>query len=179
MVPYTNVHFSCSSLSTDGSGDTLTLNLLNGIVLPYTGPDLPDVSLDYHPDYYYQFQVDFQTQPGDYSHSELTCTVRGTTGYLDGNYGGCTCGVSNPDTENRIIDGTEAAVNEFPWQVALVQPGTHRALCAGTIVAQKWILTAAHCVEQGSQLADGNVQVQVGEHLTLSNTEDHEEVTVL
>jgi len=39
-----------------------------------------------------------------------------------------------------------AGIAEAPWQVALVRHGTRDLFCNGVLVAENWVLTAAHCV---------------------------------
>lgn len=52
---------------------------------------------------------------------------------------------SNPDT--RVVGGTECALGECPWQALLLdQEG--EGFCGGTILNQRYILTAAHCINQ-------------------------------
>ena len=54
--------------------------------------------------------------------------------------------------ENRIIGGRKSALGAWPSTVALLDTaklseGNFRAqFCSGTIIASKWVLTAAHCV---------------------------------
>jgi trypsin len=43
----------------------------------------------------------------------------------------------------RIVGGEKTDINEHPWQVALQFQGTFS--CGGSIIAQKWVVTAAHC----------------------------------
>jgi secreted trypsin-like serine protease len=47
----------------------------------------------------------------------------------------------------RIVGGEKTDINQHPWQVALQFRG--QFFCGGSIIAEKWILTAAHCFEGG------------------------------
>lgn len=49
------------------------------------------------------------------------------------------------DSHSRIVGGTKALINEFPHQVSIQLNGFH--ICGGSIISKKWILTAAHCVQ--------------------------------
>ena len=44
---------------------------------------------------------------------------------------------------DRIYGGTEAGRNSYPHLVALLQGGEQ--MCGGSIISERWILTAAHC----------------------------------
>ena len=52
----------------------------------------------------------------------------------------------------RIVGGTEARVHEFPWQasVEMREDADFRyyPFCGGSLIAKRWVLTAAHCVER-------------------------------
>lgn len=71
----------------------------------------------------------------------------------------CKCGVPQ-GSRNRIVGGQPATKNEYPWLVALVQTGTSRPFCGGTLISSKTVLTAAHCIF----LSNSQVRVHVGEH---------------
>jgi len=51
---------------------------------------------------------------------------------------------------NRIVGGKEAKVGEFPWMVYVK---IDRKFCGGTIINSQFVLTAGHCILDGS----GNV----------------------
>jgi secreted trypsin-like serine protease len=51
----------------------------------------------------------------------------------------------------QVIGGTNAADGEFSWIVllhkkAFSDPGDQQFLCAGSLIAPEWIVTASHCV---------------------------------
>lgn len=48
--------------------------------------------------------------------------------------------------EERIVGGHNAELNEWPWIVALFNNG--RQFCGGSLMDNKHVLSAAHCVAQ-------------------------------
>ncbi|XP_013097363.2 trypsin 3A1 [Stomoxys calcitrans] len=47
--------------------------------------------------------------------------------------------------ENRVVNGTDSDITEYPFIVSMRNPsGSHS--CGASIIAPRWILTAAHCV---------------------------------
>jgi len=52
------------------------------------------------------------------------------------------CGVSGANVTERIVGGKEASPHAWPWQVLLDCEGS----CGGSLVSEKWVITAAHCL---------------------------------
>merc|ERR1711892_565591 len=91
---------------------------------------------------------------------------------LEQEVSGCKCGIKK---KPRIVGGTETEVNEFPWMAALANEGGTLAMCGGTLVASKWVLSAAHCFFSDLALTipipqDG-YDIVLGDH---DNTDDEE-----
>ncbi|XP_061264496.1 coagulation factor IX [Bos javanicus] len=63
------------------------------------------------------------------------------------------------DEFSRVVGGEDAERGQFPWQVLL--HGEIAAFCGGSIVNEKWVVTAAHCIKPGVKIT-----VVAGEHNT-------------
>ena len=53
-------------------------------------------------------------------------------------------GTHGGPTAAPIVGGQDADVNEYPWQIRLEYDGDF--YCGGSIINNKTVLTAAHCV---------------------------------
>lgn len=81
-----------------------------------------------------------------------------------------------PDREPRVVGGTEVADNRYPWMAALLQRDASNPsegqFCGGSLIASRWILTAAHCfrTEAGNiDLRASDVSVLLGQQNLAEN----------
>jgi len=61
----------------------------------------------------------------------------------------------------KIVGGVEAEKGEFPFMVSLQRNYGNRPFCGGSLIAENWVLTAAHC---SSSSMTGNTKVRIGHH---------------
>lgn len=77
------------------------------------------------------------------------------------------------DWIGRIVGGSDAAAGQFPYQCSL-RRGQHHT-CGGSIITNRWILSAAHCVynSQPSELS-----IVTGTHLLLTGGQSYSVLTI-
>jgi len=82
------------------------------------------------------------------------------------------CGVRNTAAQSHIIGGSDANPHELPWMVQIWftenDPEEFWTLCAGTIVSERWVITAAHCTNGGIREW---YHIYVGAHRLIDPTE--------
>ncbi|XP_053687825.1 chymotrypsin-2-like [Sabethes cyaneus] len=96
----------------------------------------------------------------------VACAVQGFAGtvpseYLEGN--------------ERVVGGWSASSGQFPYQVSL-RTAANRHFCGGTIINNRYALTAAHCTVSQMPV---NTRVVVGSHLLSSGGVSHNVIRIV
>jgi secreted trypsin-like serine protease len=83
-------------------------------------------------------------------------------------YTGGQCGVSQYSDAGemalppfKIVGGVEARPYEFPWQVSVRRKSTNGHFCGASIINERWVVCAAHCMDGETPPV---VSLVVGEH---------------
>ncbi|XP_045137970.1 trypsin-like isoform X2 [Portunus trituberculatus] len=85
------------------------------------------------------------------------------------NTGSCKCGVPNL---NRIVGGQEVnPKNKYPWQVGLKMSNGRNYWCGGSIINDRYVMTAAHCI-YGMSSTNSGLMVGVGDHNMYQTSDD-------
>jgi secreted trypsin-like serine protease len=73
----------------------------------------------------------------------------------------------------RMIQGSKAGAQQFPWQVSIrAINGTSVTICGGSLLNDRWVLTAGHCTHKfhSFQLGFGSVILNLP-NITMSTTQ--------
>ncbi|MCB0223698.1 MAG: trypsin-like serine protease [Anaerolineae bacterium] len=83
---------------------------------------------------------------------------------------------SSDPNQPAIVGGQPADPHEYPWQALVLFDGY---LCGGSLIDAEWVLTAAHCVYNGSTVYDPSVfDISLGEHYLYSSDGTEQAKTV-
>jgi secreted trypsin-like serine protease len=74
--------------------------------------------------------------------------------------------LAETDTE-MIVNGVPAPEGKYPWQVRIYSSmEDQKGFCGGSIIADRWVLTASHCLAKGEQNGGPNTAVDA-EHVVV------------
>ena len=79
-------------------------------------------------------------------------------------------------TKRRIVGGQKTDIKNHPWQVALQVRGQFH--CGGSIVAERWIVTAAHCFERVQRAGEWRAKGRATNYATQGVWERIERIVV-
>jgi len=113
------------------------------------------------------FKSSGKSEGGEGANCTVSCLASGPQSTVTpGPAANCTCGLAQRSF--RIVGGQETEVNEYPWQVGIVNRNKNSVWCGGSLISAQWILTASHCVVNSKAK---QIQVLLGEHNVDSTTE--------
>ncbi|CAH0546791.1 unnamed protein product [Brassicogethes aeneus] len=82
------------------------------------------------------------------------------------------CGKQKSRRIGKIVGGQDATKGEFPWLVSITRRGGH--FCGGTVINNRFIMTAGHCLCTGSGPTDflkpSSIKITLSQH-DLTNKE--------
>ncbi|KYM97521.1 PREDICTED: proclotting enzyme-like [Cyphomyrmex costatus] len=80
------------------------------------------------------------------------------------------CGAKNGNQDQeRIVGGKNADPGEWPWMIGLFNAG--RQFCGGSLINDRHVLTAAHCVANMNSWDVARLIIRLGDYNIRTNTE--------
>lgn len=82
------------------------------------------------------------------------------------------CTASAPS--GRVVNGTDADIEDYPFMTKIRDGYTHK--CSGSILNERWVLTAAHC--SGDNIYYGSANATDGERISIILWIRHEKYNI-
>ncbi|XP_037696384.1 prothrombin [Choloepus didactylus] len=84
--------------------------------------------------------------------------------------------------QGRIVGGSEADVGMAPWQVMLFRKSPQELLCGASLISDRWVLTAAHCLlypPWDKNFTENELLVRIGKHHRTKYERGTEKISML
>ncbi|XP_058162249.1 prothrombin [Dasypus novemcinctus] len=84
--------------------------------------------------------------------------------------------------EGRIVGGSDAEVGSAPWQVMLFRKSPQELLCGASLISDRWVLTAAHCLlypPWDKNFTANDLLVRIGKHHRTKYERGTEKISML
>ncbi|XP_076970706.1 prothrombin [Tamandua tetradactyla] len=88
----------------------------------------------------------------------------------------------NSYIDGRIVGGSEAAPGLAPWQVMLFRKSPQELLCGASLISDRWVLTAAHCLlypPWDKNFTENDLLVRIGKHHRTKYERGTEKISML
>lgn len=84
--------------------------------------------------------------------------------------------------EGRIVHGSDAEMGVAPWQVMLFRKSPQELLCGASLLSDRWVLTAAHCLlypPWDKNFTANDLLVRIGKHSRTKYERNIEKISML
>lgn len=79
----------------------------------------------------------------------------------------------------RIVGGEKTNILQHPWQVALnIRLDGQTAFCGGSIIADRWVLTAAHCFKRSTKSSEVRAKAGATDYMASGVWSDVERIVI-
>lgn len=84
--------------------------------------------------------------------------------------------------DGRVVEGWDAEIGLAPWQVMLFRKSPQELLCGASLISDRWVLTAAHCLlypPWDKNFTENDVLVRIGKHSRTRYERSIEKISML
>ncbi|KAL0628552.1 Prothrombin [Plecturocebus cupreus] len=84
--------------------------------------------------------------------------------------------------DGRIVEGWDAEIGISPWQVMLFRKAPQELLCGASLISDRWVLTAAHCLlypPWDKNFTENDLLVRIGKHARTRYERNIEKISML
>nr|1RD3_B Chain B, Prothrombin [Homo sapiens]1RD3_D Chain D, Prothrombin [Homo sapiens] len=81
-----------------------------------------------------------------------------------------------------IVEGSDAEIGMSPWQVMLFRKSPQELLCGASLISDRWVLTAAHCLlypPWDKNFTENDLLVRIGKHSRTRYERNIEKISML